>query len=446
MRTMSIALSCLIAWTTVQQVQANWPQFRGPEGNGFTLEAKLPMQWSADQNILWKVAIPGSGWSSPIVWGDKIFLTAAEADKQDKPQGGEFDPGSVLAPIIPPKAPDVMYRYKVFCLSGTDGKILWQATAHEGKPRTPAHRNNTYASETPATDGKHLIVYFGNTGLYCYDLDGKPLWSKDLGAFATLMGWGTGGSPILRDGRVYLQCDNEKSSFLVAFDVKTGDEIWRVDRDEKTNWSTPYFWRNDLRTELVTAGGAKNRSYNPDNGQLLWELKGSGRTAVSPVGDDRMLFVGSEHRITGVFGSIAAVRAGGSGDITPPDGQRSSEFVAWTLKLEIPRIASPMLVDDNLFIFAEQGGGIYCYDAKTGAERFSQRIPNAAGFTASPLLADGKIYATDERGLTVIFKPGSTFELLGSNTLDGETFWASPAVWGDKFILRGTDHLYCIAQ
>jgi outer membrane protein assembly factor BamB len=441
----TMIVSCFAAaLSAAPLLAADWPQFRGPDGNGLVSQANLPMAWSADKNVLWKVPLPGTGWSQPIVWGDRIFLTAAETENQKKPKGGENDPGLGILLGSPP--PTVVYRYRVLCLDGRTGKVLWQTLAHEGKPRIATHRNNTYASETPVTDGDRIIACFGMIGVFAFDTSGKPLWNKDLGAFPMQFGWGTGSSPALHDGRVFFQCDNEKSSFLVALDAKTGDEIWRVPRDEKSNWCTPYLWHNAKRTELVCAGGVKYRSYDPADGKLLWELKADGRTAVTPVGDDSLLFLDSEHRVTGVRGSIVAVRPGASGDITPPSKEALGEFVAWTMDLELPRTASPLLMNDCLVIFAQQGGLVNCYDAKTGKELYSKRLPQAGGFTASPIAASGRIYAIDERGLSFILKPGPDFELIASNPLDGETFWASPAPLADSLLLRGTDNLYCITK
>ncbi len=422
----------------------NWPQFRGPNGDGIISGAKPPLEWAVDRHILWKTALPGTGWSQPIVWGNTIFITAAETENQKKPKGGENDPGLGILLGSPP--PNVVYRYWVIGLDGDTGKVLWKTLAHEGKPRIATHRNNTYASETPIVDGERIIACFGMIGLFAFELSGKPLWNKDLGAYPMQFGWGTGSSPILHNGRVFVQCDNEKASFLVAIDAKSGDEIWRVDRDEKSNWCSPYLWKNVRRTELVCAGGKRVRSYNPDNGRLLWELKADGRTAVTPIGNAEMIFVDSEDRITGVRGSITAVRSGASGDISLASGEQSSDFIAWSISLNLPRIASPLLLDDDLYVFAQQGGFVHCFDAATGAERYRQRMSGIKGFTASPVFADGRIYCIDEAGTTVVLRPGPAFELLASNSFDDEIFWASPAIIGDNLLLRGTDSLYCIAK
>jgi outer membrane protein assembly factor BamB len=493
---------CFTAWlavvTTFSATAGNWPGWRGPDGNGLSPEKKLPSEWGIDKNITWKVELPGAGWSQPIVWGDKIFVMTAVTDNQKKPHGGEFDPGFPIGGFGPggfgrdgggpgekprpegdtrpdggappdenarPKPegprpgfggppfggfsggdpPNVIYHWKVLCLDGATGKVLWEQTAREGKPRTPIQRNNTYASETPVTDGERLIAYFGMTGLYCYDMSGKLLWSKDIGAYPMQMGWGSGSSPVLLGDRVFVQCDNDKASFLVALDKKTGDELWRVARDEKSNWSTPYIWKNKQRTELVTAGGTKMRSYRPDNGELLWEMSGSGRTSITPVSDEKLLYVDSYDRMMGGRGALAAIRAGAAGDISLKGGETTNSFVAWSVPLNTYRVASPLLYEGCLYNLDQQSGVIRCFDAKTGTLHYRERLPGARGFTSSPWAGDGKVFCLDENGLTVVLQAGPKLQVVATNKLN-ETFWSSVAVVGENLLLRGVDHLYCITK
>lgn len=441
---------------------ANWPCWRGPDGSGLAPEQGLPEQWGTNRNIAWKVELPGAGWSQPVTWGGKIFLTTAVTDKQRKPRGGEFGMTGMVMPgtadgatsgaataasggLTGGPAPSKQYRWLVICLDAASGKVLWQRTAREGKPTIPSHVNNTYASETPVTDGERVIASFGMNGIYCYDLDGKPLWNKDLGAYPMWMGWGSASSPLLYGDRVFIQCDNEKESFLAALDKKTGQELWRVPREEKSNWSTPTIWKNKQRTELIAAGGKKTRAYRPETGELLWEIAGCGRTAITPVGDADLLYIDSYDRTAGRWGVLMAVRAGAAGDISLKYGQRSSAFVAWTAVLTTTRVASPLLYDGCLYQLDEQTGTIRCFDATTGAPNYAEKLPGARGFTASPWTSDGKIFCLDETGLTVVLKPGPKLEVLATSKLD-ETFWASMAVAGDKLLLRGVDHLYCIAK
>jgi outer membrane protein assembly factor BamB len=484
-RIVSTALN-VIAPLAFTASAADWPQWRGPQGNGVTV-GKLPTQWSTNQNIMWAVALPGAGWSQPVVSGNKIFITTAITADQKKPKGGEFDPGisfggrgprgprprpdgdsSIDArppgsdnaastnrprpsfggpggfpspPVSPP--PDLLYQWKVLCLDVATGKTLWERTPHEAKPNTPIHRNNTYASETPATDGEFLFAYFGMHGLYCYDLNGNLKWTNDLGSFPMQFGWGTGSSPILHGGLLYVQCDNDKESFLIAFDKRTGNHAWRVARDEKSNWSSPYVWKNRVRTELVTGGGAMIRSYKPENGELLWELSANGRTAITPVGDDDLLYVDSYDRMMGGRGMLVAVKAGATGNISLANGETNSPAVAWATRLTSYRVASPLLYGGCLYQLDQQSGMVRCFDAKTGESHYKERLPGTRGFTASPWASDGRVYCMDETGITVVLEAGRHFAILKTNQLN-ETIWASVAVAGDRMLLRGVDHLFCI--
>jgi outer membrane protein assembly factor BamB len=282
-------------------------------------------------------------------------------------------------------------------------------------------------------------------GVYCYDLDGTPLWKKELGSYTTQFGWGSGSSPILHEDHVYIQCDNDEKSFLVALDKHSGNELWRVDRDEQSNWSTPYIWKNKQRTELVLGGGDRIRSYDPKTGHPLWELKAHGRTSITPVGDDQMLYVDSYDRMRGTRGRMEAVRAGGSGDISLKSGETSNEFVAWSVLLNGNRVASPVLLDDGLYVFEQSSAILHCLDTKTGAQRHRQRMQGVVGFIASPLANDGKLFCLDQQGTTLVVKPGDKLEIVATNKLD-ELCWSSPAVAGDKLLIRSVDHLYCIGK
>ena len=253
----------------------NWPNFRGPDTNQLTSEKTLPLEWSNDLNLNWKYDLVGRGWSSPIVWGNKVFFTNAVLE----------DP-SILPPAREGRRQDnpfdAVYNFEVICLDLDSGEEIWKNIAYNGKPRYKTHRDNTYAPESMVTDGKNVYAYFGMHGIFCYDMKGNLVWEKDLGNYPMQSNWGTSSSPLLYKKVLYMQIDNEDNSFLAALDSKTGDEIWRIDRDEKSNWGTPVIWENSVRKELVVQG-KKARSYNPENGELLWELDlGGGRNIASP--------------------------------------------------------------------------------------------------------------------------------------------------------------------
>ena len=462
---------------------ADWPQFRG-NGSGVSSETEAPTEWSADKNVLWKTRIPGVGWSQPIVSGDKIFVTTAVTENQKKPSSGAFGgggfgksgpggggkggpPGGGFGKGGAP--PNVVYQFQVLCLDRKTGNILWKETALEGKPKIATHGSNTYATETPVTDGEHVYAYFGMHGVYCYDLKGKQIWKKDLGAYSMMAGWGTAASPVLVDDRLIIQCDNEEKSFIVALDKKDGKELWRTPRSERTTWCTPIVWRNKQRTEVV-AIGSKVRSYDPADGKMLWELSiGGGQCSVSPTADDEMLYVGAGgggmggggfgkgpmgdgggggggFGMRGGGGALFAVKAGAKGDITPKSGEKSSDGVAWSEPKAGLGMASPLLCKGYIYVLERNGGLINCFDAKTGKAAYTkERIAGARSFWASPVALNDKIYCLDDDGNTYVIQAGAEFKQLGKNTIK-EMTWSSPAVADGALFLRGVDNLYCIQK
>jgi outer membrane protein assembly factor BamB len=494
MQARSLFLFVLVAAFAGIASAADWPQWRGPAATGVSEDAKLPSAWGKDDKIAWKQKIPGYGWSCPVVWGDKIFLTTAVSDKQTKPNAGfggfgmggfgkgdgkkgEFGKGGFGKGDFGKggfggfggKLPDAVFTWQIYCLDASDGKVLWKQTAMEKKPTVASHASNTYATETPITDGERVYAYFGMTGVFCYDVSGKFVWKADLGSYKMAMGMGTGSSPAFDGERLFIQCDNDEKSFLVALDKRTGKEIWKKPRTERTGWSTPLVWKNKVRTEVVCIGSPKVRSYDPETGKQLWELGGmTGQPKASPVASDELLYVGTGGGFGGFgmppgggfggppggggpgFGGgfssakpLFAVKAGAKGDITPKAGEESSDAIAWQSKQAGPSTASPLLYQGHLYILEERGGVLSCYDAKTGKRLYRERIPNARGFTSSPWAADGKIFCLDDGGATYVIKAGAEFEVLGENAL-GEMFWSSPAVAGNALILRGVDHVFCI--
>ena len=302
----------------------NWPQFRGPGALGISENVNLPDKWSTTENVLWKRDIDGRGWSSPVVWGKRVFLTTViNEGKSEEPRKGLYFGGNRL------RTPTSIHNWKVVCLNLDTGKVYWEKLARKGKPQGPIHIKNSYASETPITDGERVYAYFGNHGLYCYSVDGKQLWKKEWPAYKTRYGWGLAASPVLHKGRLYIVNDNEQKSFLVALDAKTGKEVWRVDRyGEKSNWSTPYIWENKLRTEIITPGTRKNRAYDL-NGKLLYQFGGnSSITIATPYAKFGLLYVTS-----GYVGDrkkpMFAIRPGAKGDISLESDKDKNEYVVW---------------------------------------------------------------------------------------------------------------------
>lgn len=432
---------CLIIPSSVSLSADNWPQFRGPGSLGTAENQQLPLHWSASENIAWRTTVAGRGWSSPVVWGDRVFLTSVvndadtEAAKPGLYFGGER-----------PEPPESKHLWKVICFDLKSGQQLWEQTAHEGTPQTGRHIKNSYASETPATDGERIYAYFGNQGVYCYTLDGKPVWGKALPSHKTRNEWGTAASPIVYDGRLFLVNDNDDESYIVALDAKTGDELWRQPRDEKTNWATPFIWKTPDRVELVTAGTNKVRSYDLD-GKLLWELGGMSSIAIpTPFAHDGLLYLASGY-IMDKQKPVFAIKPGATGDITPKEGETSGEYIAWFQQAAGPYNPSPVLYKDKLYVLLDRGM-LACYDAKTGEVEYEkQRIPGGRAFTASPWAYRDKIFCLNEFGTTFVIQAGPKFELLYTNELGEDVMcMASPAIVGDRLLIRTDKELLCIAE
>lgn len=432
----AIAVLCVAA---VAWAGENWPQFRGPNLDCSVETRTLPSEWSATTNIRWKTPVEGRGWASPVVWGNRVFIanSVLEAEGKDTAPPPNYNSARV--------GRDSVLRWELHCLDLRTGERLWKQTAHRGNPRIRSHPQNTFASETPVTDGERVYVYFGMVGLFCYDFDGKLLWQKDLGGYPMEGDWGTGSSPILYDGLLYLQVDNEESSFLAAFDAKTGEDRFRIPRDEGSSWSTPFIWKNRLRTELVTNADVV-RAYDPKSGEILWQMKyPGGRASASPAANPDMLYIGNERRVDG-GGVLVAIRAGASGDITPKGGGNLSAGVAWVNTDGGAEFASPLLYEGKLFLFGRNRGSVQCLNPQTGDPLESpERLPGARSFWSSPWGHDGKVFCIDEAGNGFVLSAGPKVELLGVNEL-GEEVRATPALINGAIIIRSLGNVYCVGQ
>jgi len=431
----TVCLVVLSSLSTTSQAADNWAQFRGPGASGVSANSGLPDAWSAEERVAWKTPIPGRGWSSPVVWGNRIFVTTAirEGGQPEAAKKGLYFGGNR-------PAPKEVHRYLVYGLDLDSGKIVWEKEVHRGVPKHGHHLKNSLASETPVTDGERLYAYIGNVGLFGFDFEGNLLWSKQWESVPTRFGWGTAASPALHGERIYVVNDNEQESFLVALDKKTGERIWRVERDEKSNWATPFVWENEKRTEIVTPGTGKTRSYGLD-GELLWEFGGmSSHTIPTPLAGHGLLFVTSGY-INTLIRPLFAIRPGATGDITLQEDQTSNEYIAWCQKKGGPYNPSPILYGDYLYVLYDRGM-IACYDARTGEEVYGKhRIgPGARAFTSSPWAYNGKLFCLSEDGDTFVIQAGPKFKLLGKNSL-GELCMATPAMTPDSLIIRTESHL-----
>ena len=418
---------------------ANWPQFRGPGATGVPGdESGLPDSWGASENVAWKAAIGGSGWSSPIVWGDRVFLTSARAASMDSVPEGGFYQGAVESP-----KPDDEHLWLAHCLDLASGKEVWRAELERAVPRAGRHRKNSYASETAVTDGEHLFAHVGDLGTWCLDYEGSIVWSKAWEPVRTRWGYGTASSPALHDGRLYITNDSEDQSYLLALDKGTGKEIWRVERDEPTTWSTPFIWESGDRTEIVTMGKEKLRSYDTD-GTLLWELSRLSSLAIpTPFSSGGLLYVTSGY-MNSEERPIYAIRPGAAGDITLPQGVTSNEFIAWSVPHGGPYHPSGLVYRGHYYTLFDRGF-LTCHDARTGEEIYGkQRISRESGnFTASPWAYNGKVFCLDEAGTTYVVGAGPAFNLLDTNEL-GEMCMATPAIVDGGLLIRTYPALYKI--
>ena len=448
MRTALIVAGIVLSVSGASLAQENWNQFRGPNSDNLPSAGNLPVEWSANKNLLWKYDVPGSGWSSPVIRGGKVFVSTAVSDDPSKEQRAYLKDSSNSGSRNSNSENSesaVEISYELYCLSLETGELLWKRVAHKGVPFLPSRSENTHANETPVTDGERVYVYFGMIGLYCFDFDGKLVWQKEMGAYPTESTWGASTSPLLLNDFLFMQIDNEEKSFLAALDTATGNERWRISRDEGTNFSTPIIWKNRVRTELV-AGGGKVMGYDPISGKQLWELNaGGGRNINSPVGDSGFLYVGNEGRQNG-GGTLFAVKAGASGDITPKEGESTSDGVVWSVPDAGLSMASPLIFNGCVYLVDRRGGFANCYDSVSGEPLYQRvRISGAKAFWATPWGYDGKVFCLDDAGTTFVLKPGSELNALYENSID-DKFWSSPAFADGSIIFRGVKSLYSIGK
>lgn len=436
-------MSALLFTASMAVAQVNWPQFRGAESRGIGASDHLPLVWGPGTNIAWQADIPGRGWSSPIVWGDNVIVTTAVSDgEEEAPKKGLYFGGE--RPLTKNR-----HRWLALCLDRESGKLRWSTELFTAQPSTPIHVKNTYASETPATDGERVYVLFGQIGLFCLDLNGKLLWKQELTPHKTAYDWGTSSSPVVHGDTVYLVSDNEEKSFLAAFDKRSGKEIWRVDRDEHTNYGTPFVWKTPTRTELVISGRNQVRSYDLQ-GKQLWHFKGMSSLAIpTPFAVDGLLYLAA-----GYVGDkltpnkpVYVVRPGGEGDLTLPEGTNDSRFIAWMQPNASSYNPSPLVYEGRLYVLWDFGF-LNSRDARTGKELYEKqrlKTDGTAGFTASPWAYRGRVFCLSEDGDTYVVKAGATYSLERINSL-GEMCMATPAIVRDRLFIRTLSHLYCVRE
>ncbi len=460
---MSRLIASLLAAAWAFAGEPEWPGFRGPSANPFS-NAALPDRWSKTGNIEWAATLPGLGWSSPIAAGGSIFLTTVTTDGSAKqPQTGVDYSNDYAAELSKQGLSDkqveerlnardfefpkeVSLHYFLYSIDVVSGKIKWKREFFSGRPPGGRHRKNSYCSETPVTDGNRVYVYINNLGLFAYDLKGNNIWTTPLENYPTIMDFGTASSPALVGDLVIVLNDNEKQQFLAAFDKNTGKQVWRTSRsirvkgsDRQTGWSSPYIWKNPRRTEIVTIGPGVAISYDLE-GKELWRLGGMSAMPIpSPFAYDGLLYLNG-----GASKPIAALRPGASGDLTTPEDSKLSDFVAWLQPKAGTYLPTELAYDGGIYVLTHTGI-ITRFDAKTGAQSYRARISEGGDFTASPWGYNGKIFCLSEEGKTFVIRAGEKYELLDSSDL-GEMALATPALVGDRLILRTQNHLYSIRK
>jgi len=438
-KSLLFAVLCLCSSATANA--QNWPSFRGPNATGISNSTNVPVSWDAEksQNIRWKTAIPGLSHASPIVWGDRIFVTTTVSSQKNL----SYDPKS---DAIDHRADLVSHSYRVYCLDKNSGKILWERTAYEGVPKIKRHPKASHANATPATDGRYVVANFGNEGLYCYDLDGKLIWKQDLGFLDPgLKGepeeqWSYGSSPIIYRDLVIVQCDIQKDSFLAAFNVKDGKQAWRVARDEWPSWATPVIYEGKNRAELITNSPRHLRGHDPLTGKELWRFREEIEVkSPTPVIANGLIYFSGGYPLGR---PINILRPGGNGDLSPRQGESKSEFFVASARSG-PYTPTPLVVGEYLYSCNDRGL-LICYNAKTGEQIYQTRVGDkGATFSASPVAADGKMFLASEDGDVYVVKLGAKYELLAVNPM-GEVCMATPAISGDTIFIRTRKNLVAI--
>ncbi len=461
-----VGLACLLTVRAVAAAEPAWPQFRGPEANPVSGDARLVEKWGKTENVEWAADIPGRGWSSPIVWGDRVFVTTAVTEgKSKEPQiGTEYSneyaaelqkqgltEAQILEKVVArdielPK--EVVLHYFLYCLNLKSGNLEWKREFHTGRPPGGRHRKNSFVSETPVTDGKTVYVYVANLGLYAFDMKGKTLWSAPQEAMPIYLDFGTGSSPVLAGNLLVIVNDNEKRPFIAAYDRKTGKEVWKKDREvgtkepvpARSGWVTPYVWRHATRTEIVTVGPTKAISYDIA-GKELWTMSGmSGSPIPMPFAYDGLLYLNG-----GRGRPLFAIRPGAAGDISLKEGESSNKYVVWSEPRGGTYLPTAVAYQGALYSVTETGI-LSRYEAKTGKVTYRTRIdPAATAFTSSPWAYSGKVFFLDEEGQTYVITAGEKFTLQHTNALEDMAL-ATPAIVGDRLLLRTEHRLYSIRR
>ncbi|MEE8376808.1 MAG: PQQ-binding-like beta-propeller repeat protein [Candidatus Aminicenantaceae bacterium] len=439
----------LIASMSLMAVQeknneTNWPSFRGLNARGFSDGRPTPVTWNIEskKNIEWKTAIPGLAHSSPIIWGNRIFITTAISEEENP----ELKTG--LYGTINPVEEDTVHQWIVYCLDKKTGKILWEQTAHEGVPKAKRHPMATHANSTAATDGNYVVAFFGSEGLYCYTMDGKLVWKKDFGVLSSAYfsvptaQWGFASSPVIHDGVVVVQCDALNIAFLAALDLKTGKELWRTPREDYPTWSTPAIHVGEEKTQIIVNGFKHIGGYDFQTGEELWKIVGGGDIPIpTPVVAGDLVYINSAH---GRMSPIYAIKLDAQGDITLKNETSSNDKIVWSVRRGGAYIQTPLIYGDYLYNL-NWNGSLICFHAKTGEQIYKEQLGKMEAFAASGVAADGKLYFTSQEGDVYVVKAGPNFEILATNSMNDENL-ATPAISDGKLYFRTHHYLVAVAE
>jgi len=418
------------------EAERYWPQWRGPMMTGVAPHARPPIGWSESKNVRWKVALPGKGSATPVVWGDRIYVLTAVPGEKRPTASPAVAPTEGRGRLAVP--PDATQKFTILALRRSDGKVLWERVVREELPHEGTHPTGTWASASAVTDGELVFAHFGSRGLYAVDTNGKVVWEKDLGDMTIKLAFGEGSSPALGGDRLFVQWDHEGDSFIVALDRKTGREVWRQKRDEGTSWATPLVVEHAGRVQVVTSATNRVRSYDAKTGDVLWETPGMTQNAIpTPVHSDGLVILTSGFRGNAL---LAVKLAEAKGDLAGTQG------VAWRLDRDTPYVPSPLLYGDELYFLKGNGGLLSCFNAKTGERHYGpERLEGVPNVYASLLGADGRVYVAGREGATAVVERGPAFRLLATNTLD-DGFDASPVAVDSELYLRGHKYLYRVSE
>ncbi|MCL4180886.1 MAG: PQQ-binding-like beta-propeller repeat protein [Verrucomicrobia bacterium] len=427
----SLALALCLGAPLLVEAEQGWPRWRGPLATGAAPAASPPLRWSETENLKWKVAVPGFGTSTPVIWGDRVFLLTAKASgKQAEATPAAGNPFGTFKP-------EDTYQFIVLCYRRADGSLLWQRIVREEVPHEGHHRDHGFASGSPVTDGERLYAHFGSRGVYCLDLDGNLIWERDFGDMETRNAFGEGSSPALHGDTLVINWDHEGEDFIVALDKRTGETRWRRERDEPTGWATPLVVEHENRAQVIVNATGKVRSYDLASGEVIWECGGQTVNVIpSPVARNGVVYVTSGFRGSALF----AIGLGATGDLA---GTRS---ILWSHHKSTPYVPSPLIYEDLLYFVSGNTGMLSCFDAGSGLAHYeAERLPGLFGIYASPVAAAGRVYVMGRDGTAMVLKAGPTLEVLATNKLDDKVDASLALVDGEVFV-RGHQHLYCLAE